>query len=224
MRNDDDDDLRGVIAGSRSDPTAVGLYNLLDVSHAVLTASSSQVKSQSGQGSKQSSSGVVVRVLTLKKNISREVRAWTCCVLANAVTAPLAVAGEAGGAGALGPGLTVAALSATVLALRFAAYTRLEYSKAAVLSKYVPKGVSHPAEAALQTYQEGWTAAIHLPHSLRAGFNNLYIYTPAERGGTQGCPHAYKRGASYIKTLAISTRQCQSISMSLAQCVCSPSM
>lgn len=57
-----------------------------------------------------------------------------------AVTAPLVAVGEAGGLLSLGPGLTAAALTAVVLALRFAAYSRLEYIKAAMLSKYVPKG------------------------------------------------------------------------------------
>lgn len=63
-------------------------------------------------------------------------------VVLHAVASPLVAVGEAGGTGALGPGLAAAALAATVLALRFAAYTRLEYIKAAMLSKYVPKGVA----------------------------------------------------------------------------------
>ncbi len=56
-----------------------------------------------------------------------------------AVEAPLISAGPVAVATAVGSTLL---LAGTWLALRFAAYSRLEYSKAATISRHVPRGKS----------------------------------------------------------------------------------
>lgn len=56
------------------------------------------------------------------------------------MASPFVAVNEASGPAAVAPGIALLALTATILALRFAAYSRLEYIKAGVMSKYVPKG------------------------------------------------------------------------------------
>lgn len=58
------------------------------------------------------------------------------------MASPFVAVNEASGPAAIAPLVALLSLTATVLALRFAAYSRLEYIKAGVMSKYVPKGGS----------------------------------------------------------------------------------
>ena len=70
-----------------------------------------------------------------------------------AVASPFLAVGEAVGPNILRPGLIAAALTGTLFALRFAAYSRLEYIKAAMLTKYVPRGAAAMALDPLNAYQ-----------------------------------------------------------------------